>query len=443
MISTFKKILPDTHPLRLLYHRIAAFVAAIIYWFPADKMRIIAVTGTNGKTTTVNLICNILNQAGYKVGMSSSINYQAADERWGNISKISTAGPFKMQKLLKKMLRKGCEYVVLEVTSHAITQSRILGVAIDVAVITNVTPEHVDYHGSFDNYLNTKGQLFKKMSKDKRKFNVPKVSVLNADDEYFDFFDKYVVDSKITYGLKNATVSANAIVKSPEGSKFVLKVPNNSAEIDLQLPGEFNIYNAMAAAAACLALAIPVETIQAGLDASQTVPGRFEHVESGQDYSIIVDYAHTPEALESLLEMYRKLTTGKLFAVFGATGGGRDKSKRPVMGQIAEKHADYIIITDDDPYSEDEWEIAEQIAEGIVRKEGEDLWKIPDRKEAIRLALAMAQKGDTVVISGKGCEEIMKVRGTTIPWSDKAVVREILNSKLMIELSNEGVSSGG
>lgn len=435
MINNLRKIFPDTHPLRLLYHKILAFFAAIFYGFPANKMTVIAVTGTNGKTTTVNLINNILTEAGHKVGMSSSINYQVGDEKWGNISKISTAGPFQMQKLLKKMAKADCEYVVLEVTSHALVQSRVWGVAIDVAVITNITPEHIDYHGSFENYLNAKGMLFKSLVRSKRKFDVPKISILNIDDEHYDYFEGFVADRKVSYGFKNATVSAAITSKKPEGTDFVLRVPNNSAEIKLRLPGDFNVYNAMAAAAACLSLKVPMEAIKAGLDQSQTVPGRFENVDAGQDFSIIVDYAHTPEALESLLEMYSNLTPGRLFAVFGATGGGRDKSKRPVMGQVAEKFSDYIVVTDDDPYSEDEWQIAEQISEGISRQQGDRFWMVPDRKQAINLALSLAEKDDTVVVAGKGCEEIMKVRGTTIPWSDKAVIRELLNASKTVDFS--------
>jgi len=177
-----------------------------------------------------------------------------------------------------------------------------------------------------------------------------------------------------------------------------------------------------------------METVKKALEDSASIAGRFEHVDCGQNYSVIVDYAHAPEALEQLLSLYRRLTTGKLFSVFGATGGGRDKGKRPDMGKIANEYADYIILTDDDPYEEDEWGIIEQIAEGIPRKEGKDFWKIPDRREAIRLALTMANEGDCVVISGKGCEEIMIVRGKRVPWNDKKVVEELLEREVEVEI---------
>lgn len=428
--------IPDTHPIRLLYHKIKAFCAALIYFFPADKLKVVGVTGTNGKTTTVNLITTILMEAGHKVGMTSSINFQIGEKRWANTTKQSTIDPFKLQKMLRQMVKSGCEFAILEVTSHALTQSRVLGVNFDVAVITNVTPEHVEYHGSFDNYVNAKGALFKKVSRGRRKFNVPKVLVLNSDDPYFSYFDQYVADVKINYGLKNATIRAGDVVKKPQGSHFTLHVPNNALPIDLALPGEFNVYNALAASAVAISLQVPFEKIKAGLEKMEAVPGRFEHVKVGQEYSVIVDYAHTPESLENLLMMYKKLTTGRLFAVFGATGGGRDKAKRPKMGAVADDYADYIILTDDDPYSENEISIIDDIAEGLSRKEGDNFWKIPDRKEAIRLALTLAKAGDTVVVAGKGCEEVMMLKGKRISWSDKRVIQDLLKREIEVDLGD-------
>jgi UDP-N-acetylmuramoyl-L-alanyl-D-glutamate--2,6-diaminopimelate ligase len=440
MFGFLKRLISDRHPLWLLYHKIKGFFAALIYFFPANNMVVIGVTGTNGKTTTVNLITNILNTAGYKVGMASTINFQVGEERWVNAAKQTTLSPFKLQRLLRQMVSEGCKYAVIEVTSHAITQSRIFGINFDVAVMTNVTPDHVEYHGGFNAYLNEKGKLFQKVSKGRRKFGVPKVIILNADDKYYSYFNQFISDRKMTYGIKSATVYASEIEKKPEGSHFVLHMPNNAVPVELRLPGEFNIYNSLASAAVAISLQVPIDAVKKGIDDSSSVAGRFEHVNCGQKYSVIVDYAHAPEALEHLLSLYRKLTPGRLFSVFGATGGGRDKGKRPEMGRIANEYADYIILTDDDPYEEDEWGIIEQVAKGIPRKEGENFWKIPDRREAIRLALTMAKEGDTVVVSGKGCEEIMIVRGKRIPWSDKEVIEELLEREVEIEIGpNEWV----
>ena len=394
MKKLLRKIFPDRHPLRLFYHKIMAVIAATVNGFPANKMIVVGVTGTNGKTTTVNLVTNILNNAGYKVGMTSTINFQIGDNRWVNDTKQTTVNPFYLQSLLKQMVKAGCKYAIVEVTSHAIDQSRIFGINFDVGVITNITPDHVEYHGDINNYVATKAVLFKKVSKGRKKFGVPKVLIMNADDEYYNYFNQFIADRKITYGLKAATVYAENIEKKPEGSHYILHVPNNAMPIDIGMPGEFNVYNSLAAATVALALAVPLELIKEGLSKSSSIAGRFEHVNCGQKYSVIVDYAHAPEAMQSLLELYRKLTSGRLISVFGATGGGRDKGKRSKMGQIAHEYADIVILTDDDPYVEDEWGIIEQIAKGIPRKEGRDFWKIPDRREAIRLALTLAKEGD-------------------------------------------------
>lgn len=430
------KIFPERHPIRLLYHKIMGMIAAVVYGFPGNKMIVIGVTGTKGKSTTVNFITNILNCAGYKVGMTSTINFQIGNQRWVNATKKSTQSPFVLQKLLKEMVKARCKYAVLEVTSHAIDQSRIFGINFDVAVFTNIAPEHIEYHGNFNNYIATKAELFKKVSRGRKKFGVPKVLVSNADDKYFSYFDQFVADRKITYGLKSATVYAENIQKYPEGSHYIMHVPNNSLPIELKIPGQFNVYNSLAAAAVCMSLQVPLSIIKKGLDESSSISGRFEHVRCGQKYSVIVDYAHTPESLEGLLKLYRGLTPGKLFVVFGATGGGRDKSKRPKMGEIANQFADYVVVTDDDPYSEDEWEIIEQVSKGVARKEGKNFWKIPDREEAIRLALTLAHEGDCVVVAGKGSEEVIKLRGRTIPWNDKKVITGLLEREIEVKLDS-------
>jgi UDP-N-acetylmuramoyl-L-alanyl-D-glutamate--2,6-diaminopimelate ligase len=434
MFGFLRKLIPDRHPLRLFYHKIKGFIAALINFYPASKLIVIGVTGTNGKTTTVNLITNILTHAGNKVGMASTINFQVGDEKWVNTTKQSTASPFFLQKLLKRMVNEGCKYAVIEVTSHAITQSRVYGINFDIAVITNVTPDHIEYHGSFNAYLNEKGKLFKYVSRGKRKFDIQKTLVMNFEDKYYSYFNQFVADMKITYGIKSGTIFAEKVVKKPEGSDFLLRVPNNAIAINLKLPGEYNIYNSLAAASVALALHVPLQTIKEGLENSTLVSGRFDHVNVGQNFSIIVDYAHTPESLESLFKLYKSLTKGNLYVVFGATGGGRDKAKRPKMGEIADYFADYIILTDDDPYEEDEMKIIDQISEGIKRKEGNRFWKIPNRREALRLALTMAKEGDCVVVAGKGCEEIMIVRGKKVLWNDKKVITELLEREIKIAL---------
>jgi UDP-N-acetylmuramoyl-L-alanyl-D-glutamate--2,6-diaminopimelate ligase len=434
MLSKIKKIIPERHPLRLLYHKIKGVIAAVVNGFPGHKMIVVGVTGTNGKTTTVNMITNILNSAGYKVGMTSTINFQIGQKKWNNINKQTTLGPFKLQKLLKQMVKEGCTHAVIEVTSHALDQSRVFGINFDIAVITNVTPDHVEYHGDFNSYMSAKGELFRKVSKGKRKADVPKITILNADDKYFSFFNQFIADRKITYGIKQATVYASKIEKGPKGSRYSLHVPNNAVDVKLKMPGDFNVLNSLAAAATCMALQVPIHEIAKGLAERHNIAGRFEHIDCGQKFDVIVDYAHATDALESLLSLYRNLTPGNLFVVFGATGGGRDKAKRPQMGKVAHNYADYIILTNDDPYEEDEWEIIDQISQGIPREEGKNFWQIPDRKEAIRLALTMATEGDTVVVAGKGAEEIMMVRGKKIEWNDRKVIEDLLKREIKLHL---------
>jgi UDP-N-acetylmuramoyl-L-alanyl-D-glutamate--2,6-diaminopimelate ligase len=434
MLKYLKSHISDTNPLRLLYHKMVAVLAALWYRFPSRYLHVVAVTGTKGKTTTVNLIAAVLGEAGYKVGMTSTILFQVGDLRWSNATKITTLGPFFLQKMLRRMVNERCTHAVVEVSSHAILQNRIWGVNVDTAVFTNIGEDHLDYHGGFENYLRTKGLLFSRLNRFARKPRIPKVSVLNMNDPNFNFFDQFIADKKYTYGIGGGTCYATDMKAMPGGTDFVLHVPNNRIEVKYKLPGNFNVYNALAAATVALANNINITVIKDALEKASAIPGRFESVECGQKYSIIVDYAHTAESLEKLLELYKGLTKGKLYAVFGATGGGRDRGKRPKMGAAADKHADYIVLTDDDPYEENEWQIIDDISKGIKRREGDRFWKIPHREEAIKLALTLAREGDTVVIAGKGAEEIIMIGGKALEWDDRKVVRALLSRELRVEI---------
>jgi UDP-N-acetylmuramoyl-L-alanyl-D-glutamate--2,6-diaminopimelate ligase len=434
MLKKIKNLVSDQNPLRLLYHKVLAVVAAIWYRFPAKRMHVIAVTGTKGKTTTVNLIAGILAESGQKVGMISTIMFRIGEKSWANISKQTTLSPFAMQKLLRRMLDEQCKYVVLEVSSHAISQSRIWGIPVDTALITNMGQDHLEYHGSFEAYLKAKGELFKSLNASFRKPHIPKVAILNKDDAYFDYFDQFAADRKFFYGLNEGIVRAINLNFKPEGTQLDLIIPNGQVHVNLSLPGEGNVYNALAAVCACLSGDLTADMIKAALERANQIPGRFEHVECGQKYSVIVDYAHTTESLEQLLALYKGICKGRLILVFGATGGGRDKAKRPEMGRMADKYADLIVVTNDDPYEESQIEIVDQISDGINRKEGEKFWQILDRRQAIRLALLQAREGDIVVIAGKGCEEVQAIGGVMIPWDDRQVVREILQGEVIVEI---------
>lgn len=398
-----------------------ALVAALIYRSPSKHLRVIAVTGTCGKTTTCHLIADILAEAGYKVGMATTIGFRIGDQDFVNDTKMTMVGRFAIQRLLRKMVDSGCTYAVIEVTSHGLIQSRLAGVAIDTAVMTNLTGDHVEYHGGFEEYKKAKGKLFALVSRTFRKNGVPKRIFLNRDDPHFDYFNAFSADEKYTYGVDSTDVFARATDVHFEdgGSNFKL----SGVSMHLNLPGIFNVYNTTAAAAVALTEGVSLDVIVRALAKTSGLPGRYEHVLAGQDFPVCVDYAHTPEALEGLLKVYRDATKGKLFVVFGSTGGGRDKAKRSVMGKVADEYGDVVIVTDDDPYSEDHWSIVNDVARGVSRKEGENFWKIASRKRAIEYALFLAQKGDCVVIAGKGCEPVQMIFGERRKWDDRDIVR--------------------
>jgi UDP-N-acetylmuramoyl-L-alanyl-D-glutamate--2,6-diaminopimelate ligase len=449
LIKILRTIIPDRHPLRLSYHKLKAVAAAIAYGFPANKMTIVAVTGTKGKTTTCHLIAKIFSHAGYKVGMTSSTHFQIADRRWVNKTKQNTPSPFAFQKLLSDMVKAGCTHAVVEVSSHAVTQSRTFGLNVDTAVLTQIDKDHIDYHGSHKAYRGEKLKLFRMLASSKRKPNVKKVAVLNQDDKYFDEFRGVTVDVLFTYGFSRGTCIAEHIKLSADGTEFVLKIPNHKERIVNKLVGRFNVHNALAAASAALANGINTHTIKDAFEELSPVSGRQEWVDVGQKFSVIVDYAHTVDSLEKVCALFKPLTKGNLILIFGCTGGGRDKGKRSQMGRVADKYADKIVLTDDDPYTEDRMGILRDIAKGIKREEGAGsgatgggLWLVPDRREAIRLGLATAKAGDTVLITGKGCEEVQAIGEGLIPWDDRKVVKELLSRELELELDSDKTVRG-
>ena len=407
------------NPLLLMYHKLLAVAAAVFYGFPGGRIKVIAITGTKGKSTTTHLLAGILQEAGFKVGVASTIHFQIGEEVWPNATKQTTQGRFRLQRLLRAMVRARCDVAILEVTSHALVQSRLWGVKVQTAVLTNIQRDHLEYHGGFQNYLHAKGRLFSQLARG--------TAVLPSEDANVAYFKAFPAHRKILYG-KGGALTARHIEPHADGSRFTLAFAHEKVSIDFKMPGEFNIQNALAAAGAALSIGVKLSAIKKGLEKKIRIPGRLEAINAGQPFSVIVDYAHTAESLQKLLALYRGLTPGKLFLVFGATGGGRDKSKRPEMGRVADRYADFIVVTDDDPYTEDRMAIINQVAEGIARKEGEGLLLIRDRREAIRHALTRAKAGDTVIIAGKGCEPIQVIGTEKIPWDDRAVAREIIKN---------------
>lgn len=424
-----RSFISDSSPLLLAYHRLMAIVAAVYYGFPGRKLRVIGVTGTNGKTTVVNMIAKLLTAHGAKVGMASTVNFQLGDKTWMNATKMSTQSAFFIQKFLRQMVDSGCEYAVLEVTSHALVQSRTWGIDLDIAVLTNVTGDHVEYHGGMGAYVEAKMSLFKNLLAYARKFHTPRVSILNRDDAYFDRFDALPSEVKYAYGLEHGECHASDIRLSSAGTTFTLHVPGDEIGVSLRLPGLPNVYNALAVACIAVSEKIPLRTVQKVFGEIEPVPGRYEVIDCGQPFHVVVDYAHNIDAIKSVVTMYSQIAHGqgtRLLVVFGATGGGRDKAKRPVIGRILDQYCDVILLTSDDPYEEDEWGIIQMVAQGVDRQEGEKFWKIPSRREAIRMALFLACPGDIVLIAGKGAEPVQMIYGERRDWDDRKVAREIL-----------------
>jgi UDP-N-acetylmuramoyl-L-alanyl-D-glutamate--2,6-diaminopimelate ligase len=375
--------------------------------------------------------------------MVTTADFRIDELVWMNEYKMTSLSPFVLQKMLREMVNRGCQYAMVEVTSHAMDQSRLWGVDVDVAVFTNITHDHLDYHQTAEQYLEAKGKLFSLLALTRRKPNVPKMAVINGDDPEVKYFEQFVADRTYVYGLKKGSYQGLIQQATPQGTHFIFKIPNQEVEIALPLPGPFNVENALAAATVAVALQINLSVIEKALERAEPVPGRLERIDEGQGYHVIVDYAHAADSLEKLLAMFRKLIVppGRLILVFGATGD-RDRTKRPIMGTIAHQYADVIVLTDDDPYTEDPLHIMEEVAVGIPRQEGDRFWKISDRRRAIHLALVMAKKDDTVIIAGKGCELFQVVGTEKIPSDDREIVRHFLSRDIEIEIASGEVLVG-
>ena len=419
-----------------IYHLAQAILANFIYGFPgrSSAIKIIGVTGTDGKTTTAQMVAAIFKKAGKKVALASTINFILDGKEWKNLSHFTTLSSFSVQKFISQAIKSKCEYLVLETSSHSLDQFRAWGVKYDTAVITNVTREHLDYHKTMKEYRRAKRRLFENV----------RVAVVNLDmekpEEYLGLGaeEEYGYATKISNfkfqipnefqkpNTKFQKVVAESIELGVDYSRY--KLQNTSYK--LNIPGLFNVENALAATCVGLAYGIDQENIKEALSEMRGVPGRLEGVPNGRGINIIVDFALTPNALSRLYEMLTKVkkSEARIIAVFGACGE-RDKGKRPIIGEIVSSYADQIVLTDDEPYREDPKKIIEEIRRGIKnKKENENLWIIPDRREAIRKALSLAKPGDIVAITGMGAEESRVVGDEKIPWNDKEVISEELEN---------------
>ena len=423
LTKTARKVLPKSALVGLekSYRKSRAKIISARFGNPARDLRVIAVTGTNGKTTTVNFLNEILKEAGYRTAMFSTANIEIAGEQTVNDTNSTTATVSRLQKFFRDAKKADVEFALIEATSHALDQYKFEGVPIEMAIMTNLTQDHLDYHKTMENYASAKAKLFEMQ---------PRFIVLNTDDKYFDYFNKFKAsEQKITYGKSDsAEVKIKSFKLYKKGSEANLRIDNNvELEIATNLPGEFNIYNMTAAVAGAYLLGISLKDIQEGIANLEGVSGRFQYATSDLPFEVVVDYAHTPDALEKLLQTSKKITKNRTILVFGACGD-RDREKRPIMGKIAQDLADRIIITDEENYTEDATQIREEIISGISKKNEKlpaNIQEIPDRKEAIRKALQIAGKGDIVLITGLGHEVYRVINGEKIPWNDTQIVREI------------------
>lgn len=456
-LNKIKRLIPQKlfKALQPPYHFLLSGFSAWVYGFPSESLIVIGVTGTTGKTTSVDLISKMLNEAGIKTGLTSTAMFNDGQREWLNDKKMTMIGRFFTQKMLRNMVRNQCQVAIVETTSEGIRQFRHRFINYDILVFTGLYEEHIESHGSFENYKKAKGELFAHLKRCKIKYaddkrfvkrfasslkkielnRIKKTIVANGDDKYVDYFLSFWGERKFVYTKDAKSYFKNDIVKleyentnvSAKGVSF--KVLNTS--IDLQLLGLFNVTNAMNAVGVGLALNLDIVQVKKGLEIIEGVPGRLERIDEGQNFVVIVDYAFEPNALHKLFDTVKMIPHNKVIHVLGSTGGGRDIARRPKLGKLAGEQADIVIVTNEDPYDDDPKTIIDQVAmgaENVGKIKDKNLFMILDRRDAIKKALQMAGEKDIVLITGKGSEQAICVGlGEKIPWDDRAVVRGILN----------------
>lgn len=403
------------------YHYLWAFFSALFFGFPARKIKVIGVTGTKGKSTVVELTEKIFREASYKVASFSSIKIKIADDEKKNLFKMTMPGRWHIQKFLKEALKAGCKYAILEVTSEGILQHRHRFINFEAVVFTNLSPEHIERHGSFEKYRQAKMKLFRENAN---------IHIMNLDDENTEYFLNF--SAKKEYGFTTnedfLKVENIKIIRARDCQEKIDKVKFkiDDVEFKLNIVGGFNIYNALAAICTGLSQGISLNVAKDALRKIKKIPGRMELVIE-EPFKAIVDYAHTPDSLEAVYQSAKKFQKegSKIICVLGAAGGGRDKWKRKKLGEIAEKYCDEIIITNEDPYDENPLDIMNEVASGVKNKKAK---KVLERRDAIAQSLRLAKEKDIVMITGKGCEPWMCIaNGKKIPWDDRKMVKEEFN----------------
>jgi len=445
ILSLIKKIIPKKvfRFFQPAYHWTLAKFSALVFGFPSSKMIVVGVTGTSGKSSTCYFATQLLESAGFKVGLITTTLFKIDKKEWLNDKKMTMLGRFQMQKMLWQMRRAGCNVVIIETSSQGVEQFRHIGINYDILVFTNLYPEHIEAHGSFENYKKAKQKLFKYLGQLKNKKlstlkSLKKKIIVNGDDKHAKDFLAFPVDLRFVFGTKHnlehnpkfpvaGSLIAREIAKIDHG--YNVKIGNVNLEIPLL--GKYNVSNFLAAASVALCLGVGVEKIIKAVKNLKPLPGRLEFIKNRRGLKIVVDYAFEPKAMEKLYETIKDVPHGKIIHVLGSAGGGRDIARRPILGKMAAENADTIIITNEDPYDEDPKKIIEEVAAGAeeIRNQKSEIGviKILDRRKAIKEALKLAKKGDLILITGKGAEQAICVKnGKKIKWDDRVVVMEEL-----------------
>src|SRR5680860_64270 len=475
MVEKIKKLIPRKIFITLapVYHFILSFLAAVSFNFPSHKIIVIGVTGTAGKTSSSYLIYKMLKEAGYKTGLTSTAVFSNGDNERLNDKKMTMPGRFFIQRMLCQMIKNECSYAVIETTSEGIKQFRHRFINYDVVLFTNLYPEHIESHGSFKKYKEAKGELFKHLSRYKNKYvdsnkkvcrvksglkkidytRVQKTIIVNGDDKEAGYFLNFWSEAKIIYSLKpdfdcsklEDSLSRESAVKDItvlNGSLNSMSVKGlemniNNQDLKINLLGDFNAKNVIAAYAVGLSQSIDKQKIKLGLEKVETLAGKMEVISEAKDFIAIVDYSFEPIALGNLYKTIKLFPYNKLIHVLGSTGGGRDKSRRQVLGGMAAKTADIVIVTDEDPYDEDPQAIINEVALGAEKNgksRGKNLFLVLDRREALKMAVNMAQEGDLVLVTGKGAEQYICLSGgKKMAWDDRMELRQAIVDKLCID----------
>jgi UDP-N-acetylmuramoyl-L-alanyl-D-glutamate--2,6-diaminopimelate ligase len=415
------------------YHYCLAWLAGFWYGWPSKQMLIIGVTGTKGKTSTCNFIHSVLTAGGYKTGLLSTANIKIGQEEMLNHFHMTMPGRFALQKFLFQMAKAGCCAAVIETSSEGIRQFRHKAIIYDFLVFTNLSPEHLGSHGnSFEKYKKAKGQVFAELNNSPQKniagLEAPKTIIVNQDDSNHNYFLSFPAAKKLTYGFN---LDSDYIAQKAQATVGGVDFTVNGLGFHLDTLGVFNVYNALPAIIIGDLLGLSRPAVQEGLANIKVIPGRMEPIDLGQDFLVLVDYAHEQKSMSLALQAGRQIAdkNGQVIVLLGAEGGGRDKSKRGQMGQVASQLADYVVVSNVDPYSDSPGQIIQDIAlaaEQAGKKREQNLFTIEDRRQGIKKALSLARKGDVVLITGKGAEQCMIVTGKTIPWDDRKIVTEEL-----------------